>query len=396
MRVCLVLFALFCSLGGIGTSYAHAPDQTYLFMKINADEVGGRFEMTTKDLNDALGTDLPTAAPPDDATLAASIDRIEAYMREHVDFAVNGEPLPFEVEEFAAEENAGLQFVQLIFGFERFEAPPQSMDVRFDVLLDERPDHRNLLVVEQNWSKGLFMAESNIALVFDPGNRDQTLDFEHGSAWQGFLGMVKLGMHHIFIGLDHILFLVALLLPSVLRREDGRWQPVERFSTAFLNIVTIVTVFTIAHSITLSLGALELVTLPSRLIETIIALSIAIAAADIIVPVLHRRIWIVVFVFGLFHGLGFASVLAEFGLPPSHLVQSLIAFNVGVEIGQIAIVMLIFPALYMIRSIWLYPRVAVQAGALALIAISTYWVLERGLQYDVPIGRLVAQMLGTA
>jgi hypothetical protein len=138
---------------------------------------------------------------------------------------------------------------------------------------------------------------------------------------------IRLGIEHIFLGYDHIMFLLALLLLG------GR----------FWTLVKIVTAFTIAHSITLIAAALQWVSLPSRFIETGIALSIAYVAAENFWAKRADHRWIITFLFGLVHGFGFANVLTQLGLPSKGLVASLLAFNVGVEAGQVAIVSVLFP-----------------------------------------------------
>ena len=171
------------------------------------------------------------------------------------------------------------------------------------------------------------------------------------------------GVHHILIGPDHILFLVGLLLLG------GSW----------VALVRIVTAFTIGHSITLSLAALNVVTPPATLIEPAIALSIVFVGADNLVRGDGRdlRAWVAL-VFGLVHGFGFANVLREFGLPSEALGWSLFSFNVGVEIGQLAIVLLVASMLAAVRrysSVAAY-RVAF-AGSVVVIAAGTYWFVER-------------------
>jgi hydrogenase/urease accessory protein HupE len=171
------------------------------------------------------------------------------------------------------------------------------------------------------------------------------------------------GIHHIMIGPDHILFLVGLLL----------------LGGSFVALLKIVTAFTVGHSVTLSLAALNVVTPPASVIEPAIALSIVFVGADNLVKGTGRdlRMWVAL-VFGLVHGFGFANVLREFGLPREALGWSLFSFNVGVEIGQLAIVLLVTVALSAIRrrSATLRQRVAF-AGSIVVIAAGTYWFVQR-------------------
>jgi hydrogenase/urease accessory protein HupE len=175
---------------------------------------------------------------------------------------------------------------------------------------------------------------------------------------------VPAGIHHILIGPDHILFLLGLLLLG------GGWWSVLR----------IVTAFTVGHSITLSLAALNVVTPPAHLIEPAIALSIVFVGADnLLVGTKGRdvRAWIAL-AFGLVHGFGFANVLREFGLPAEALGWSLFAFNIGVEIGQLAIVVAVAGALAVVRqrSQGAAQRLAT-AGSIVVIAAGAYWFVER-------------------
>ena len=171
------------------------------------------------------------------------------------------------------------------------------------------------------------------------------------------------GIHHIMIGPDHILFLVGLLLLG------GSW----------VALLKIVTAFTVGHSVTLSLAALNVVTPPASVIEPAIALSIVFVGADNLVRGDGRdlRMWVAL-VFGLVHGFGFANVLREFGLPREALGWSLFSFNVGVEIGQLAIVLLVTAGLSAIRqrSATLRQRVAF-AGSIVVIGAGTYWFVQR-------------------
>jgi hypothetical protein len=148
--------------------------------------------------------------------------------------------------------------------------------------------------------------------------------------------------------------------------------------------VKIVTAFTVAHTITLSLASLGIVCLPRRLIEVIIAVSIAIAAADLVYPVFRGRVWLVVFGFGLFHGFGFAGALEEMGLLRENLALSLLGFNLGVEIGQFVIVVLLFPVLFAFRGLTAYRRLLLPAAATLMLVVSMGWVVERAADVQLP------------
>jgi hypothetical protein len=229
-------------------------------------------------------------------------------------------------------------------------------------------------------------------LDFGPNDTIGDLDLnETNNLFSGFYAMIKQGVWHIWIGVDHILFLLALILPAVVRRKNNSmfgWEPVKTFKVAFFYIVKVITFFTIAHTITLTLASLELVTLPSRIVESIIAFSIGLAAYNNIRPIFKMKDWMIAFIFGLFHGFGFASVLSDLGLTHEFLTLSLLGFNLGVEIGQLVIIAAIFPILFLMRKLKLYPKFLVYLSVL-LIIISLYWVVERAFEIDLPIDNYI-------
>ncbi|MGH8809316.1 MAG: HupE/UreJ family protein, partial [Noviherbaspirillum sp.] len=188
---------------------------------------------------------------------------------------------------------------------------------------------------------------------------------------------VQEGVWHIWIGFDHILFLLALLLPAVARRQRYAWQAVDAFKPAFWNVFKIVTAFTVAHSITLTLATLGVVSLPSRLVESVIAASVVAAALNNVSPIVSERRWAIAFAFGLVHGFGFASVLSDLGLPQHALVLALVGFNLGVEVGQLAIVAVFLPLAYALRYTFIYRRVVLLGGSLLIASLAAVWFVER-------------------
>ena len=160
-------------------------------------------------------------------------------------------------------------------------------------------------------------------------------------------------------------------------------SPTERFRYSFWDVFKVATSFTVAHSITLSLAALSVIVLPSRLVESTIALSVVLAALNNIWPLVHGRRWAVAFGFGLIHGFGFASVLADLGLPREVLLLALVGFNVGVELGQLAIISVFLPLAYAMRGSWAYRRVVFVGGSAVIALTATLWLVERA--FDVKL-----------
>ncbi len=197
------------------------------------------------------------------------------------------------------------------------------------------------------------------------------------SAVAGAWGFVREGVHHILTGYDHVLFLLCLLLPSVMRRSPQGWQPVARLSEAIWPVVGIVSAFTVAHSITLGLAALKIVSLPSSIIEPAIAVTIILAALDNVWPIFPVRRVVVTFLFGLIHGFGFAGVLAELNLPTTDFAWALLQFNVGLELGQLAIVVGVTALLFALRQWPRYRPLVIRGGSFAALVIGVLWLIER-------------------
>jgi hypothetical protein len=345
---------------------AHKPSDSYLTLTVDGATLRGRWDVALRDLDYAIELD---ADGDGTITWQETEDReqeIARYVLERL--RVSGCPLRFEHGLAVASHTDGAYAVV------RFTAtcasPPRTLDVLYTLFFDLDPQHRGVAHVEAGGTSS--------AHVFSASARDAKFDLG-GGASRGLGVFVKEGVFHIWTGYDHVLFLLALLLPSVLRREDGEWRPVGQLRPAILDVLRVVTAFTIAHSITLSLAALGVVTLPSRLVESVIAASVLLAALNNVWPILRQDRWMAAFVLGLMHGFGFSSTLMDLGLQRSTLVVTLFGFNLGVEIGQIAIVAAFVPLAYAARRSHLYRRFGLVAGSLAIAALATVWLVERAL-----------------
>jgi uncharacterized membrane protein len=210
------------------------------------------------------------------------------------------------------------------------------------------------------------------AFVLDRDKRSRVLMVNAPSA----LALVGDGMAHILSGLDHVLFLLALLLPSVLTRRAST-RASESWRPLLGDVLKVVTAFTVAHSLTLALAALGLVNMSSALVEPAIAASVAIAALDNLWPVFGSGRASIAFALGLLHGFGFSSALSDLGLSGGALLQALLSFNVGVELGQLALIALFLPVAFALRNARAYEFVLVRGGSLAIAALALVWFAER-------------------
>lgn len=231
---------------------------------------------------------------------------------------------------------------------------PQTLDLELGFLAELEGNHKNLakvLIPNKPLQQAVFSREEL---------KHHFVISEPVDLWAQVWQFIKLGVEHIFLGYDHICFLLALIIVG------GR----------LLNLIKIVSAFTLAHSITLILAALQVVVLPSRLIESGIALSIMYVALENFWLQRTDYRWMLSFGFGLIHGFGFANALRELGLPTRGLVASLLAFNVGVEIGQLCIVALLFPlTLLAARSVYRKQLVWGISGVILLFGLG--WLIER-------------------
>ncbi|MCG2580155.1 MAG: HupE/UreJ family protein [Marinobacter sp.] len=250
---------------------------------------------------------------------------------------------------------------------------PES--ITYSLLFEQDSLHRALVSVADSQGERLG--------VLAPDDRTMPLGTSTGTVGNSlklFATFLYEGIIHLLIGLDHILFLLVLMLPSTLPPKTRRSRQASQgrdLSNRLLELVGIVTAFTVAHSITLALAALNIVTLPIAWVETVIALSIAVAALNVFWPILGHKTWKLAFGFGLIHGFGFASVLGELTSGVSQTVVALAGFNLGVELGQLMLLVVLFPLLYFCGRFRLYERAAVPAMLLMVGALSLYWMAER-------------------
>lgn len=367
-----------CLMAGGGTTLlAHTVGENYIFLNFRDDAIDGRFEIHFDDLRDKLGVDVggnPETALP---AVRARAAVVHDYIRRH--FAVSppeGDPY---VLEFTREEVIGAAqggFAQYFFSA-RTGPLPDQLEFRHDMLYEQDRFHRGLVLVEYNAKTDRHYGEEYVAMVFGPTSSRQSLDLTSVPTLLRPRDMIWQGVLHIWIGIDHILFLVALMLPTVLVFGNPSWKPVPRFSRAAWRVLKIVTVFTIAHSITLVLAALGFVNVPSRLVESVIALSILLVALNNITGRVRDGSLAIILGLGLFHGLGFASVMGHLPIRMESLVKGVIGFNIGVELGQLAIVLALFPALFLARKLPLYVPVVLRGGSAALGLVACVWFVQR-------------------
>ena len=350
---------------------AHKPSDSYLTLFVEASAVNGQWDIALRDLDFAIGLDANGDAEITWGEVRAKHAEIAAYAMPRLELSVEGKTCPASVSEHLIDDHTDGAYAVL-----RFRADCgvtlRSLQVRYGLFFELDPQHKGLMRLA-------YQGASNSA-IFSPDKARQDFNLAAPNKLAQFVDYLLEGVWHIWIGFDHILFLLALLLPAVAIRSRHRWEGVNAFRPAFWNVFKIVTAFTVAHSITLTLATLEVITLPSRLVESIIAASVVIAALNNVVPIFSERRWAMAFAFGLVHGFGFASVLADLGLPSDALILALVGFNAGVELGQLAIVAAFLPFAYVLRRTIFYRRMVLLGGSLLIALLAGVWFVERAFE----------------
>lgn len=236
------------------------------------------------------------------------------------------------------------------------------LSLRYKALFEQDALHRGLLQVQQSDRQWL--------AVIGPDTHAVSLTVDGAGTVNTFVSFLGEGVVHLLVGLDHLLFLLVLVIPVSLSRSGT-------LRSRVWGLTGVVTAFTLAHSITLALSALKWVSLPIDWVETVIALSITIAAINIRWPILGPKTWKLAFAFGLIHGFGFASVLAELTSGTSQQVVALAGFNLGVELGQLLVLLAVFPLLYLAARYTWYRRALVPAMVVSVCGISLFWMVQR-------------------
>ncbi len=371
MKRGLVLLAALLGAFLLPPADAHKPSDSYLTLKVDGEKIDGQWDIALRDIDYALSLDVNQDGDITWGEVRAKHAEIAAYALARRRLGPAGAPCPTRVDDQLIDNHSDGAYAVLRFTA-TCAAAPKTLAVGYRLFFDLDPQHRGLIRLEYQGTTR--------AGILSIENREQKFTLAELSKWEQFVDYVNEGVWHIWTGFDHVLFLLSLLLPAVLVRSESpgrRWQPAASFRAAFWDVVRVVTAFTLAHSITLSLAALGVVSLPSRWVESAIALSVVLAALNNIRPVVYDKRWVIAFCFGLIHGFGFASVLADLGLPQESLLIALVAFNVGVELGQLVIVGVFLPVAYALRTTGVYQRLLVVYGSAAIVLVASVWLIQR-------------------
>jgi hydrogenase/urease accessory protein HupE len=255
-------------------------------------------------------------------------------------------------------------------------ADPRRFTLRYSGVIDRVASHNVLVSLRSDFGGGVLASDPRLLGALQGERRALRVNLGETSRWQGFAATFASGVTHILEGYDHLLFLFALLLPAGLMANSGRWADPVAPRAAFVRLLTIITAFTIGHSLTLIGGAWFGWSLPVQPVEVAIALSVLVSAIHAAKPIFAGKEPWVAAGFGLIHGLAFATIIGEFTLPPTERATAILGFNLGIEAVQLGIAVLVFPALILAsRQRWYRPVRLVLATGAGLAAL--FWVWER-------------------
>ena len=350
--------------------HAHVASNGFLTAEVHGAQVDGAIEIAVRDVELAIGVDSDRDGKITWGELRQSEARLATYVAAHFGLAAAGAVCELRLRGIEVNDRVDGTYAWMPFSAHCPNAVTR-LGIRYDLMTGIDPSHRGLLS----------LTAAGVVQTAVLGGGDVRAEFSVAAPDRGraFLQYLRAGILHIWDGIDHLLFLVSLLLPSVLLRRDGRWEPVPSAKPAFVGVLKVVTAFTLAHSITLSLAAFDVLRLPSRLTESVIAASIVVAALNNVFPIVTESRTRIAFGFGLLHGFGFASVLADMGLPPGQRLSSLFAFNLGIETGQLAVVLAVMPLVYAMRAGAFYRRALLPWGSVAIAALACVWLVQRAI-----------------
>ena len=362
----ILLAALLALMLAAPAASAHLSSDSYLRIDVTDREITGQWDIALRDLDVAVGIDANGDGDITWGEVKAKRREIEAYAFSHLTISGGGGDCALNPTAQLADQHADGGYAVLRFDV-HCPAKPTALTLRYRLLFDLDPTHRGLLTVNDH-------GVTHTAIL-GPERPGYSVAFGAGQT-AGFFSFLQLGIEHIVSGRDHLLFLAVLLMPALggVRRR-GIWA-------SLLEAGALLSLFTAAHAVTVTLAALRIIEVPARISEAAIAFSIAVTAADNIRPFLGNRRGVIAFGFGLIHGLGFASALGPLALRGWPLVAALVGFNTGIELVQLTLALIAFAVMFVVAGPTArMPRLP--AGALlpltsfVIFGFSAYWFVDR-------------------
>lgn len=345
----------------ISTADAHSQSYGFLNLTLQSDSLEGTVGLAVRDLDTLFDLDENHDGKITWGEFRSRETEIAKAVMDGISVSAASKACALAPRPALTDSKGGETYIIVPFDG-RCAASGGTIDIGYNLLFDADAQHRGLV--------NLKTAAGIENFVMTPAARQVSVSLSGGGWFGRFATWVNHGIHHILVGYDHILFVLTLLLGTAVQYRS---QPLWR---VFREIAKVVTAFTLSHSITLGLAAFGVLHVPVALAESLIAVTIALAAANNLWPLITARIWLMALAFGLVHGIGFANVLTDLGLPRNDLLASLLAFNVGVEVGQLIIVLAAMPVVYLASRTRL-GAYAVPSANVAIGAVALMWFSDR-------------------
>ena len=374
MRAMFGLWVLMAALLGSGAALAHSSSNSYLTLSAPAGSLTLRADLHLRDVDLLFDLDADRDGQVTWGETHLRQAELASWLDQGLQLSAAGQKCQLGTADLQASQHAdgtylSAQWTPNCPGLS--DLASANLSLRYGLMFAQDSLHRGLLKVD--------LPGLQTSALLSPERPEAQVSRADSSAWRVFGRYIVEGVWHIWIGIDHIVFLLSLLvlaplLPS--RQRITQWPAAQQARPVLMDVLAVVTAFTVAHSITLGLTIMEWLTPPPDLVEPAIALSVVLAALNNLLGINSLKRWRLAFVFGLVHGFGFASVLLDLGLPASALVAALGGFNVGVELGQLAIVGVFLPIAWLLRHTRFYRWVIVAGGSAAIVVLGLFWTLD--------------------
>jgi len=369
---CMVFWSLFFA----GNLWAHSSSNSYLTLSMPSEQLTLRADIHLRDLDLIFDLDGNRDGQVTWGETQSRLTELNAWLLQGIALSAAGQSCPLGEADLKASQHADGLYLSALWTplcpAALSSADRTSMKLRYELIFAQDNLHRGLLRVD--------FPDYQSSALLSPDRPEAQISASDSRPLRVFGRYVMEGVWHIWIGIDHIVFLLSLLVLAPLQSSRQRvmhWREAKQARPVLRDVLAVVTAFTLAHSITLGLTITGWLKPPADLVEPAIALSVVLAALNNLLGFSALKRWRLAFVFGLVHGFGFASVLLDLGLPASALMAALGGFNVGVELGQLAIVGVFLPMAWLLRYTAFYRWVVVVGGSVTIVVLGTFWTLQR-------------------
>ena len=371
LGACILLLIAISS----GNAQAHSSSNSYIIFSTQNQASVLRADINFRDVDLVFDLDQNKDGKVSWGETLAKTAEIQAWLEQGIQLNTTSQKCSLTQMNMKASDHADGTYLSVEWAVACSGAAqegPTGLKLRYSLMFDQDNLHRALVKID--------LPDSQSSAILSPERPEVSLTKANDSLTHVLARYLIEGVWHIWIGVDHILFLLSLLTLAFLepaRKSVIHWPAVKNVKTSVLDVLTVVTAFTLAHSITLGLTIFKWLEPSADFIEPVIALSVVAAALNNLLGWAALRRWQLAFAFGLVHGFGFANVLLDLGLPSDQLAIALGGFNLGVELGQIAIVLVFLPLAWTLRHTIFYRWVVVVGGSLAIAALGLIWTLQR-------------------